>query len=63
MSFFFSAVKLGTGGFSTGAAAALYMAAYYILGECPIRVRKLSSIIVLSGWLPCHEYAIITICS
>ncbi|KAL8499318.1 hypothetical protein ACS0TY_022338 [Phlomoides rotata] len=54
-SFYFPAVKLGIGGFSIGAAAALYMSAYYILGENPTRVRRLSSIIVLSGWLPCHR--------
>ncbi|XP_057810537.1 acyl-protein thioesterase 1-like isoform X2 [Salvia miltiorrhiza] len=51
-------VKLGIGGFSIGAAAALYAATHYILGEDGSRLQfleNLSSVIVLSGWLPFYK--------
>ncbi|XP_072993987.1 uncharacterized protein [Typha latifolia] len=52
-------VKLGIGGFSMGAATALYSAACYAQGKFgngsayPIR---LSAIVGLSGWLPCSRF-------
>lgn len=53
------AVKLGIGGFSMGAAIALYSATCRILGQYgngnPYSVN-LSAIVGLSGWLPCSRF-------
>ncbi|KAK6945056.1 Phospholipase/carboxylesterase/thioesterase [Dillenia turbinata] len=51
-------VKLGIGGFSMGAATALYSATCFVLGKYgngnPYPV-KLSAVVGLSGWLPCSK--------
>lgn len=53
------AVKLGVGGFSMGAAAALYSATCCANGKYgngkPYPVN-LSAVVGLSGWLPCARY-------
>ncbi|KAL6533852.1 hypothetical protein OROHE_013685 [Orobanche hederae] len=46
-------IKLGVGGFSMGAATALYSATCHIFGQ--FGNRNLSSVIGLSGWLPCSK--------
>ena len=55
---FVDAVKLGIGGFSMGAAAALHSAACYAHGKfssgTPYPIT-LSAVISLSGWLPCSR--------
>lgn len=52
-------VKLGVGGFSMGAATSLYSATCFALGKYgngnPYPIN-LSTIIGLSGWLPCAKY-------
>jgi lysophospholipase-2 len=51
-------VKLGIGGFSMGAAAALHSAACYAHGRFTNGVAypvTLSAVIGLSGWLPCSR--------
>lgn len=56
---YYVTVKLGIGGFSMGAATALYSATCHILGQyangSPYPIN-LSSVIGLSGWLPCSRY-------
>ncbi|KAG8375459.1 hypothetical protein BUALT_Bualt10G0102100 [Buddleja alternifolia] len=51
-------IKLGVGGFSMGAATALYSATCHIFGQYgnrnPYQVN-LSSVVGLSGWLPCSR--------
>jgi hypothetical protein len=57
--FFNCAVKLGVGGFSMGAAMALYSATCFVHGKYsngnPYPVN-LSVAVGLSGWLPCARY-------
>ncbi|KAL5144922.1 Acyl-protein thioesterase 2 [Glycine soja] len=51
-------IKLGIGGFSMGAATALYSATCHILGHYGngnIYPINLSAIVSLSGWLPCSR--------
>lgn len=51
-------MKLGIGGFSMGAAAALHSAACYAHGRFTNGVAypvTLSAVIGLSGWLPCSR--------
>ncbi|KAL0407816.1 UNVERIFIED_CONTAM: Acyl-protein thioesterase 1 [Sesamum radiatum] len=51
-------IKLGIGGFSMGAAAALYSATCHILGQYSNRnpyAVNLSCVVGLSGWLPCSR--------
>ncbi|KAL2236932.1 UNVERIFIED_CONTAM: Acyl-protein thioesterase 1 [Sesamum indicum] len=51
-------IKLGIGGFSMGAATALYSATCHIFGQYGNRnpyLVNLSSVIGLSGWLPCSK--------
>ncbi|KAL3844093.1 hypothetical protein ACJIZ3_001496 [Penstemon smallii] len=51
-------IKIGIGGFSTGAATALYSATCHIFGQCGNRspyLVNLSTVIGLSGWLPCSR--------
>ncbi|KAK6941616.1 Phospholipase/carboxylesterase/thioesterase [Dillenia turbinata] len=52
-------MKLGVGGFSMGAATALYSASCFVLGKygngSPYPV-KLSAVVGLSGWLPCSKF-------
>ncbi|KAL0447504.1 UNVERIFIED_CONTAM: Acyl-protein thioesterase 1 [Sesamum latifolium] len=51
-------IKLGIGGFSMGAAAALYSATCHILGQYSNRnpyTVNLSCVVGLSGWLPCSR--------
>lgn len=59
MKFVLITVKLGVGGFSMGAATALYSATCRVLGQYgngnPYLVN-LSAIVGLSGWLPCSRY-------
>lgn len=54
------AVKLGVGGFSMGAAAALYSATCFATGtynnDNPYPIN-LSAVVGLSGWLPCSRSA------
>lgn len=55
-----SAVKLGIGGFSMGAATALYSATCHALGKYGngnLYQVNLQSVIALSGWLPYSGYA------
>ena len=52
-------VKLGIGGFSMGAATALYSASCYAYGRygnSNLYPVNLSAVIGLSGWLPCSRY-------
>jgi len=52
-------VRLGIGGFSMGAAAALHSAACYAHGRFTNGVAypiTLSVVVGLSGWLPCSRY-------
>jgi len=52
-------VKLGIGGFSMGAATALYSATCHVLGHYRngnIYPINLSAIVSLSGWLPCSRF-------
>jgi S-formylglutathione hydrolase FrmB len=54
------AVKLGIGGFSMGAAAALHSAACYAHGKFSSGIPypiTLSAVISLSGWLPCSRWS------
>lgn len=55
----FFTVKLGVGGFSMGAATALYSASCYALGKYengnPYSTN-LSAVVGLSGWLPCAKF-------
>lgn len=59
INFLVTAVKLGVGGFSMGAATALYSATCCIYGkygngsQFPIHI---SAVIGLSGWLPCSRF-------
>ncbi|KAH6757570.1 hypothetical protein C2S51_038718 [Perilla frutescens var. frutescens] len=51
-------IKLGIGGFSMGAATALYSATCHIFGQYANRnpyLINLSCVIGLSGWLPCSR--------
>ena len=52
-------VKLGVGGFSMGAASALYSSMCHVLGQYgngnPYTLN-LSVIVGLSGWLPCSRF-------
>ncbi|KAK6158813.1 hypothetical protein DH2020_006127 [Rehmannia glutinosa] len=51
-------IKLGIGGFSMGAATALYSATCHIFGQYANRnpyLLNLTSVIGLSGWLPCSR--------
>ncbi|KAL0330839.1 UNVERIFIED_CONTAM: Acyl-protein thioesterase 1 [Sesamum angustifolium] len=51
-------IKLGIGGFSMGAATALYSATCHIFGQYGNRnpyLVNLSSVVGLSGWLPCSK--------
>ncbi|KAF7830269.1 acyl-protein thioesterase 2-like [Senna tora] len=51
-------IKLGVGGFSMGAATALFSAACHVLGHYGNRniyPVNLSAIVALSGWLPCSR--------
>ncbi|KAK4401132.1 Peptidyl-prolyl cis-trans isomerase CYP95 [Sesamum angolense] len=51
-------IKLGIGGFSMGAAAALYSGTCHILGQYSNRnpyTVNLSCVVGLSGWLPCSR--------
>ena len=53
------AVKLGIGGFSMGAATALYSATCHILGKYGngnLYPVNLSAVVGLSGWLPCSRF-------
>ncbi|KAF5459126.1 hypothetical protein F2P56_023106, partial [Juglans regia] len=54
----FSTVKLGVGGFSMGAATALYSATCFTEGKYgngnPFPA-KLNAVVGLSGWLPCSK--------
>lgn len=58
--FFNCTVKLGVGGFSMGAAMALYSATCFVHGKYnngnsyPV---NLSVAVGLSGWLPCARYS------
>lgn len=52
-------VRLGIGGFSMGAAAALHSAACYAHGRFTngiVYPITLSAVVGLSGWLPCSRY-------
>lgn len=52
------AVKLGVGGFSMGAATALYSAISYVQGKYEngnTYPANLSAVVGLSGWLPCSK--------
>lgn len=52
-------VRLGIGGFSMGAAAALHSAACYTHGRFTNGIAypiTLSAVISLSGWLPCSRF-------
>jgi lysophospholipase-2 len=52
-------VRLGIGGFSMGAAAALHSAACYAHGRFTngiVYPISLSVVVALSGWLPCSRY-------
>lgn len=52
-------VKLGIGGFSMGAATALYSATCQVLGKYSngnLYPVNLSAVIGLSGWLPCSRF-------
>ena len=57
--FFYCVVKLGVGGFSMGAATALYSATCFTAGKYgngnPYPVA-LNAAVGLSGWLPCAKY-------
>ncbi|KAJ6758555.1 ALPHA/BETA-HYDROLASES SUPERFAMILY PROTEIN [Salix koriyanagi] len=51
-------IKLGVGGFSMGAATALYSATCHILGQYGngnLYPVNLSAVVGLSGWLPCSR--------
>ncbi|XP_075641237.1 uncharacterized protein LOC142612944 [Castanea sativa] len=51
-------IKLGVGGFSMGAATALYSATCFTLGKYGNNnsyPAKLSAVVGLSGWLPCSK--------
>lgn len=53
------AVKLGVGGFSMGAATALYSATCRVLGHYGngnLYPVNLNAVVGLSGWLPCARY-------
>lgn len=57
------AVKLGVGGFSMGAATALYSAtscAHGTYGNGKPYPVNLSSVVGLSGWLPCARYIVLS---
>ncbi|CAA3003980.1 acyl- thioesterase 2-like [Olea europaea subsp. europaea] len=57
--FVISTVKLGVGGFSMGAATALYSATCHVFARYGNRNPypvNLSSVVGLSGWLPCSRY-------
>lgn len=57
--FIFFSVKLGVGGFSMGAATALYSATCHILGQYGngnLYPVNLSAVVGLSGWLPCSRF-------
>ena len=57
--FFHFAVKLGVGGFSMGAATALYTASCFVhgkLGNDDAFPTRLDAVVGLSGWLPCAKY-------
>ena len=55
-------VKLGVGGFSMGAATALYSATCFTIGKYgndnPYPAN-LSAVVGLSGWLPCAKYGLV----
>lgn len=56
------AVKLGVGGFSMGAATALYSASCFTAGKYgngnPYPAN-ISAAVGLSGWLPCAKYGLL----
>jgi dienelactone hydrolase len=56
------AVKLGVGGFSMGAATALYSASCFTAGKYgngSAYLANISAAVGLSGWLPCSKYVVI----
>lgn len=56
------AVKLGVGGFSMGAATALYSASCFTAGKYGngnAYPANISAAVGLSGWLPCSKYVLI----
>lgn len=61
MSFHYVTVKVGIGGFSMGAAIALYSATCFAMGRYgngipyPVNLR---AVVGLSGWLPGSRYII-----
>jgi hypothetical protein len=60
------AVKLGVGGFSMGAATALYSGTCFAHGKYgngnPYPVN-LSVAVGLSGWLPCARFVLVCLCA